>query len=234
MPCAADLYELVLANITADGRPRILGVGADGGAVPPGLNYTTVNITRRADGTDGLGGNITGACNNILAQNLRYRGGQTDTVQKLMLERRLGDSKTTGKIAARNQIYASIRNHIILQWPELFDPLFTIPRGSVAIGDMPNARLDVLQEQFLVGLTFSSQPQPASLNITRRSIYASNVTMQSIVERARARIEEVRFIQKELLGIPIPVDATYKYGFPEMTIESLLLAFQVRVFVLCA
>uniref|UniRef100_A0A7S0NBN4 Polycystin cation channel PKD1/PKD2 domain-containing protein n=1 Tax=Chlamydomonas leiostraca TaxID=1034604 RepID=A0A7S0NBN4_9CHLO len=192
-----------------------------------GVQFTTKNVTRK------LGSNSTeliNYCGKNLNQSLAWRNNQTTTVQRLMIDLRLGDGKTTGKIKARNTIYGSLRNNLIQKWPELFDPIFTAPRGSVAIGDMANARVDVLQEQFVLGVTYFTSPQPAFLNITRRTIYASNVTMQSIVERAHARINETRFQQRELLGIAVPRDTNYNYSYPDsITVEELLKAFHAAL-----
>jgi hypothetical protein len=130
-----------------------------------------VNVTQ-------LTTNATAYCIKNLNKLLGWRTNMTTTMQQLMIDKRLGDGKTTGKIAALNLIYGNLRNNIILQWPELFDPIFTTPSGSVALTDMPNARVDVLQDQFVLGVYYFTQPQPAYLNITRRTIYTPDVTMQ--------------------------------------------------------
>lgn len=165
-------------------------------------------------------------CSKQWNATINWRNNQTKTVQQLMIDLRLGDGKTTGKIKARNAVYGTLRNNLIQKWPELFDPILTAPRGSVAIGDMPNARLDVLQEQFVLGITYFTQPQPAYLNITRNSIYTPNITMASMIDRAHARINEVRGQQREVLSIIVPRDAGLNFSYPDnVTIEELLLTF---------
>lgn len=197
------------------------------GPVAAGVQYTTVNVTRKRSDPAGLAAlNTTAWCVKTLNNTVNNRNNQTLTVQRLMIDLRLGDGKTTGKIKARNTIYGALRNNLIQQWPELFDPIFTTPRGSVALSDMPNARVDVLQEQFVLGVTYALQPQPAYLNITRRTIYAANVTMQSVIERARARINETRFQQLELLNIDVPASSSFNYSFPaSIKIADLFVAF---------
>jgi hypothetical protein len=160
------LYEVVQLNQTST------GILLPPGTIPPStVNVTLVNVTQ-------LTTNATAYCIKNLNKLMAWRTNMTTTMQQLMIDKRLGDGKTTGKIAALNLIYGNLRNNIILQWPELFDPIFTTPSGSVALTDMPNARVDVLQDQFVLGVYYFTQPQPAYLNITRRTIYTPDVTMQ--------------------------------------------------------
>ena len=156
----------------------------------------------------------------------------TAQAQKIMIDLRLGDLKTTGKIASRNAVYSALRNYIILKAQELYDPVFVRPSGSVGVGmngaegDMPNARLDVLQEQLVLGTWFFTQPQPAYLNITRRTIVTPNLTMAQVHDKAVARLAELDNITANVLDIKVPRDTRYNFGFPAtMTIAQLIEAF---------
>ncbi|KAL6749264.1 hypothetical protein V8C86DRAFT_2852326 [Haematococcus lacustris] len=228
--CAANnaasplFYEMVQQNVTSTGTPL-----APGSIVPTGVNVTLVNNTVMTT-------NVTSFCATVLGNLQNWRANMTSTMQQLMIDRRLGDGRTTGKVATRNTIFNNLRNNIISQWPELFDPIFTVPLGTVAtlpisasntnnVTVLPSARVDILQTQFVAGVFYATQPQPAFLNITRRSIYTPDITMPDMATRAAARREEVRAQQLETLGIHILHDPTYNYSYPDITVEDLLLAF---------
>ncbi len=93
------------------------------------------------------------------------------------------------------QVFNALRSFILSSFPELFDPIINVPTGSLALAEMYNARTSVLQEQFVAGLFYATNPAPAFVNISRRVVYISNVTLISMAERARARINETRFQQ---------------------------------------
>ena len=137
------------------------------------------------------------ACATNLGALLFWRSEMTIRMQRLMIDLRLGDGRTTGKIAARNAVRDRLRNHMQQALPELVGPVFVDPVGTAGWADPVGATLDVLQTLYLTGVTHATTPAPAFLNITRRVVYVADVTLPSLAERAAARIAEVAFEQAE-------------------------------------
>eukprot|EP00798_Chlamydomonas_sp_ICE-L_P006111 gene6111-2715_t len=176
-------------------------------------NYTTINITQ-------LSTNATFTCQNLLDDMLWWRNNHTLTVQKLMIDQRLGDGRTTGRISAMNTVYNALRNYIISTQPELFTPTFVSPLGTLPTQDPVGARIDYLQTLYTTGLTYSTQPAPAYLNITRKTVYDLAVTLPALAERAVARINETLFQQLEMnTSLPVPPPGT---GYPTFSVQDVL------------
>jgi hypothetical protein len=57
----------------------------------------------------------------------------TGAVQRLLVDNRLGDQRTTGKVAQRNTVNANMLSWLQANAPELVDPVFNTPRGTVAL-----------------------------------------------------------------------------------------------------
>ncbi|GIL44962.1 hypothetical protein Vafri_2402 [Volvox africanus] len=168
-------------------------------------------------------------CSGGLALSLTWRANMTNAVQRLLIDRRLGDQKTTGKIAARNNVSATLRNFIQAYYPELYAPVFTDPSGTVPLQDPVSARLDYLMPVY-VDSTVS--PQPAALNLSRRIVYSTSVHLRDLRPRAEARILEVNStIRPSVLDFRIPTvlaiyNATdYNYTFQNTTVGGILKTF---------
>lgn len=71
-------------------------------------------------------------CTDTLASALAIQTTMTSTVQSLLIDQRLGDQRTTGKIAVRNSITAALRLLMANINPELLDPAFNVPAGTLA------------------------------------------------------------------------------------------------------
>ncbi|EFJ46305.1 hypothetical protein VOLCADRAFT_93448 [Volvox carteri f. nagariensis] len=171
-------------------------------------------------------------CAGGLALSLTWRTNMTNTVQRLLIDRRLGDQKTTGKIAMRNNVSASLRTDIIANYPELFGPVFSDPSGTVALQDPISARLDYLMPLYVDG---TISPQAASLNMTRRFVYGSNVHLLDLGPRALARMQEVDTIQAQVLGFPIPAPrARYSGTDKNYTFSNLTVGDVWSTFILAA
>uniref|UniRef100_A0A6S8IGD5 Polycystin cation channel PKD1/PKD2 domain-containing protein n=1 Tax=Dunaliella tertiolecta TaxID=3047 RepID=A0A6S8IGD5_DUNTE len=162
--------------------------------------------------------NKTRVCQAMYDFGLRMREKHTDVVRKILVDQRLGDQRTRGKIAARVGLRDSLRSSIETNQRELFEPIFISPTGSFVFGNdetgnpyMPRARLSLLQTQFVRG-EYNVTP-PVSLQLTRRAIYEEQplATIPQMYERATARIAEVKQIQEQLLNIPVPPDASTSY-----------------------
>ncbi|KAF5834587.1 hypothetical protein DUNSADRAFT_8712 [Dunaliella salina] len=162
--------------------------------------------------------NKTRVCQAMYDFGLRMREKHTNVIRKLLVDERLGDQRTRGKIAARVGLRDSLRSWIESNQRELFEPIFISPRGSFVFGQddngnpyMLSARLSLLQTQFVRG-TYNVTP-PVSLKLTRRAIYDEKplATIPEMYERATARIAEVKEIQEQLLNFPVPPDASTDY-----------------------
>ncbi|GLC33126.1 hypothetical protein PLESTB_000367500 [Pleodorina starrii] len=163
-------------------------------------------------------------CLGGLSLSLSWRSLMTGTVQRLLIDRRLGDQKTTGKIAQRNNVTATLRTVIQAAHPELFGPVFNDPSGTVPVMDPVAARLDYLMPLYVDG---TLTPQVASLNMTRRVVYSTDVHLLDLVPRALARSAEVDAIRAQVDGFAVPARvATYKnYKFANVTVKDVALAF---------
>ena len=144
--------EFIFVNISSNGTVL------PSGTVPPGTNFTT-NATLNTNI------NSTAWCITYLNATLVWRANQTLTVQQYLIDKRLGDQRTTGKIASLNTVTNSLQTFMINNYPELIDPVFNLPRGSVALASAGcpqcpiSARIDVLQTQYVTGVYYSTYPQ---------------------------------------------------------------------------
>ncbi|GIL76287.1 hypothetical protein Vretimale_5865 [Volvox reticuliferus] len=167
-------------------------------------------------------------CRGGLNLSLSWRTNMTKSVQELLIERRLGDQKTTGKIAIRNNVSATLRKYIQAYYRELEAPVFTDPSGTVALQDPVSARLDYLMPLYVDG---TLSPQPAFLNLSRRVVYDYSVHLLDLKPRAEARVVEVQSIRKGVEAFSIPVvratyNATnYNYTFKNTTVGDVVTAF---------
>ncbi|KAG2493793.1 hypothetical protein HYH03_008013 [Edaphochlamys debaryana] len=175
------------------------------------------NITARSDW-----------CTNGLALSLAWRTNFTNTIQRLLIERRLGDQRTTGKIAMRNLVSQNMRTYMIANDPELIPPVFTTPRGTVALQDPINARIDFLQELYVTGVKYQTEPQKAALNMTRRIVYNTAVHLLDLRPRAQARMDEVKEQMADVRAnviIYAPMTSYHNYTFTNVTLGTLYDAF---------
>ncbi|KXZ51016.1 hypothetical protein GPECTOR_14g257 [Gonium pectorale] len=166
-------------------------------------------------------------CSGGLNVSLTWRNNMTNSVQRLMIDRRLGDQRTTGKIALRNTVNNNLRNYLIANGPELVAPIYTTPRGTVAQQDPVNARIDYLMPLYVDGVKYSQNPQRAALNMTRRIVYNSTVHLTQLAPRAAARIAEVQeqIADVRAIGLPPPVATYQNLTFPSTTVGALYDAF---------
>lgn len=151
---------------------------------------------------------MTQWCTDTLAAALNTQTAMNSAVQSLLIDQRLGDQRTTGKIAVRNSITAALRLLMASALPELLDPAFNVPSGTSALADPVNARLDILQQLYVDGPTLSTQPQKAYLNLTRSSVYNPNITMVGMWTRSAARILEIQASAADTAAITLPAVTT--------------------------
>ncbi|MEW5311378.1 MAG: hypothetical protein WDW38_003099 [Sanguina aurantia] len=153
---------------------------------------------------------MTQWCTDTLAAALNTQTAMNSAVQSLLIDQRLGDQRTTGKVAVRNSITAALRLLMANALPELLDPAFNVPSGTSALADPVNARVDILQQVYIDGPTLSTQPQKAYLNLTRSSVYNLNITMVGMWTRSAARILEIQASAADTAAITLPaVTASY-------------------------
>lgn len=121
-----------------------------------------------------------------------------------------------GKIEARIALRNSLRKSIEANQRELFEPVFTMPTGSLIFGtneltghpNLPHARLENMQRQFVSGTYNVSAP--ASLTVSRRAIYDESPVpdITELLARADNRIAEVKEQQQQMLDIEVPRDTS--------------------------
>ncbi len=84
-----QLFEYVPANVTGTGAVVFGNV--------TGSNFTTINTIQAVT-------NQTAYCLRVLTNLTQWQQLMTNTTQQLLIDRRLGDGTTTGKIASRNLV----------------------------------------------------------------------------------------------------------------------------------
>ncbi|PNW70325.1 hypothetical protein CHLRE_17g715300v5 [Chlamydomonas reinhardtii] len=166
-------------------------------------------------------------CVGGLNLSIAWRTNMTNTVQRLLIDRRLGDQRTTGKIAQRNNVNDRMLAFIRANRPELVAPVFNAPRGTVALQDPINARLEYLYPLYVDGVKYSTEPQRAALNMTRRIVYNTTVHLLSLRPRAAARIAEVQeqIADVRAIALPTPITSYQNYTFPNATVGDVYDAF---------
>ncbi len=65
-------------------------------------------------------------------------------LQNFTIDWRVGDTKTTGKIAARNAVFNQLQSFIAVNASELYQPVFIDP-WSTSPMDKVNAKIAVMQ-----------------------------------------------------------------------------------------
>ncbi|GFR50551.1 hypothetical protein Agub_g12825 [Astrephomene gubernaculifera] len=155
--------------------------------------------------------------------SISWRNTMTGAVQKLLVDKRLGDQRTTGKIAQRNTVNSNLRSYLASNAPELVAPIYTDPKGTVALLDPVNARLDYLMPLYVDGVIYSSTPQKAALNMTRRIVYNSTIHLLQLAPRATARIAEVQeqIADVRQIELPYPMASYQNYTFVNTTVGVL-------------
>jgi len=177
--------------------------------LPANVTYRTMsNVTE-------LSPNMSTTCTRVLNNALNWRAVHLQRLRSFMIDWRVCNSANTcGKFAVRTNIYNKMRNYIILNMRELFNPIYNA-RGSVPMktGAL-TASIEALQEYYLAGPMYYSVPPPAALAISRRTIYSNpNITGLDIVQRANARIAEVQGqMQDTLINVTLIPPPTSSIG----------------------
>ncbi len=167
-------------------------------------------------------------CAGGLNLSLAWRNNMTGSVQRLLVDLRLGDQRVTGKIAQRNAVNTNLRNYLTANYPELVTPIYTTPTGTVPLQDPLNSRLDYLFPLYVEGIRYGvTEPAYASINMTRRVVYNTSVHMLDLAPRARARIAELKGQQDDVASFVIQAPlATYKnLTFANVTVGQLYSTF---------
>lgn len=152
----------------------------------------------------------------------------TSTLQRYLIDLRLGDMRTTGKAAVSGAAAQALRSAMLAALPELVLEALVAPYGTQPYDDPVQARLDTLQRLYVDGIKYQTLPQRAALSLTRRVVYAANSTLVDLRARALARLAELADQQADARGIPIPspLKAPYRnISFPNATVGELLDAF---------
>ncbi|KAG2499695.1 hypothetical protein HYH03_002630 [Edaphochlamys debaryana] len=161
-------------------------------------------------------------CSTGLNTSLTWRNNQTNAVRRLLIDQRLGDMRSTGKIGVRNAVNAALRDWIVANTPELLAPIYSLPSGTSAADDPVSARLEPLMTLYTEGLAGLTQPQRAFLNMTRRVVYGVNVHLLDLAPRAQARYLEViqQAANVSSIAVPPPLSSYQNYTFLPTTVGA--------------
>lgn len=184
--------------------------------LPAGVTYRTWwNVTQASP-------DMTRTCTTVINSALNWRSQHLRRVQNQTIDWRLGNGQTSGKISARNRVLSQLQSYVIYNNSEMFTPVFSAPYGTGVTGNAVFvATVGALQNYYILGPYYYSNPQPAYQAITRTTVYNNpNVTLQSIASLARARTTELDTIQDQTLGITVPSPDSKSY--PVKTLNEIV------------
>ena len=105
----------------------------------------------------------------------------------------------------------------------MFTPVFSSPYGTGVTGNaMFVATISALQNYFILGPFYYSNPQPAFQAMTRTTVYNNpNVTLQYIATLAGARSVELSSIEDQTLN-NITVTSPDSKRYPDKTLNQIV------------
>lgn len=185
--------------------------------LPAGVTYRTVsNVTQPST-------NMTRTCTTVINSALSWRAQHLRRIQNQTIDWRLGNGQTSGKIAARNKVLSQLQSFVIYNNSEMFTPVFSSPYGTGVTGNaMFVATISALQNYFILGPFYYSNPQPAFQAMTRTTVYNNpNVTLQYIATLAGARSVELSSIEDQTLN-NITVTSPDSKRYPDKTLNQIV------------
>uniref|UniRef100_A0A7S0YB92 Polycystin cation channel PKD1/PKD2 domain-containing protein n=1 Tax=Polytomella parva TaxID=51329 RepID=A0A7S0YB92_9CHLO len=191
------------------------------------LQYT---LSNSSDVTSLIAVNSTNQaswCATGLALTQTWRSYFLSVVRSLLIDQRLGDQKTTGKIAKRNAVLSNMQTYLTSNYPELVSPIFSDPTGTNANGDPINCQLSILTQLYVDSYQLQISPQRAALNLTRKYVYSSTVDMINLRQRSVARVAEVdeQIAYVSAAVVPAPWTTYQNYTLANSTVNNVYSAF---------
>jgi hypothetical protein len=92
---------------------------------------------------------VTVTCTQALSDLESFRDGVNASVLALVVNQRLGNLKDTGKSGVRLQALNTLKGFLQANYPELVDPVFTVPTGVDPINNPLEAKIDALASLFV-------------------------------------------------------------------------------------
>ncbi|KAF5832196.1 hypothetical protein DUNSADRAFT_12003 [Dunaliella salina] len=170
-----------------------------------------------------LGSSTTIAAN---SRSVRWAEEQVAEVKRLLVAEREGDEDDNGVADVGQAVYDGLKEYVEENMGELYNPVFQMPRGVLALRDLARAKGQAVYEQFYMGEML--EQGEAYINLTRASVESeSDLTLPDLAFRAEARIKEVQLQQDQFLNISIPKDDLFS---AETLPESLKVSELIDVF----